>query len=131
VSTLLEMVNRGAEQLVGRASGPLHARLLIQPIVAVLLAVRAGMNDAKGHRPPFLWTVLTSAASRRQLLDSGWKDVSKLFLMAVLIDTGYQFFIFGTYYPLQALIVAFAVALIPYMLLRGLFTRVARALRGT
>lgn len=128
MDVIIEMINRGAEQLVGRASGPLHARLLIQPIVATILAIRAGMRDAREGRPAFFWTILTSPDSRRNLLDSGWKDISKLFLVAVVLDTGYQFFVFGTYYPVQTLIVAFAVAVVPYTLLRGVATRITRLL---
>jgi hypothetical protein len=128
MDTLPEMVNQAAEQLVGRASGPLHGRLLIQPLVATALAIRAGMKDAKEGRPAFLWTLVTSPQSRRDLLDSGWKDVSKLFLVAVVLDTGYQFFVFGTFYPAQALLVAGTLALVPYMLLRGIATRVTKSL---
>lgn len=121
-----EHLNRAVEQLLGRASGPLHFRLLIQPIVATLLAIRAGRKDAREGKPAFFWTLLTQPEARRSLLQSGWKDVGKLFLVALVLDTIYQIIALHGFYVLQALIVAIVVAVIPYTLLRGLATRLAR-----
>ena len=38
--------------LIGRIDGALSFRLIIQPVVAVFFAVRAGWNDAKKGRVP-------------------------------------------------------------------------------
>jgi Mn2+/Fe2+ NRAMP family transporter len=67
------MLNRAIEHLLGRPSGPLHFRLLIQPIVATVIAVRAGLKDVRGNQPAFFWAVLTNRAERRRLFHSGWK----------------------------------------------------------
>ena len=126
MDALGEHLNRAVEQLLGRASGPLHFRLLIQPIVATLLAIRAGRRDAREGKPAFFWTLLTHPEARRSLVQSGWRDIGKLFVVALVLDTIYQAIVLHGFYVLQALIVAITVAVIPYTLLRGLVTRLAR-----
>ena len=128
IESLGEIVERGWSQLLGRASGPLHFRLLIQPIVSTGLAVRAGLRDAREGRPAFLWTLLTSADERAYLARSGWKDVGKLLIVATLLDTVYQIVFLNGFFPVQTVLVVFVVALLPYLAFRGLVTRAARLL---
>ena len=52
---LEEALARGWENLVGRWGGPMSFRFLIQPAVAILFAIRAGLKDARLDKPPFLW----------------------------------------------------------------------------
>jgi hypothetical protein len=40
--------------LIGRADGPLTLRLVFQPTVAVVLAIGAGLKDAREGRTPYL-----------------------------------------------------------------------------
>lgn len=47
MDAISEIFSRAIEQLLGRASGPLHLRLVIQPIMATILAIRAGLRDAR------------------------------------------------------------------------------------
>src|SRR4051812_39133884 len=85
-----DVLARGWDQLVGRLSGPLSLRFLLQPIVATTLAVRAGLRDARDRRPPFLWLVRHDAVGRRALLVAAWRDIAKLFTIAAVLDTLYQ-----------------------------------------
>jgi hypothetical protein len=109
-----------------RLSGPLHIRFILQPLMATILAVRAGLRDARAHQPAFLWTVLSERAQRRALIRSGWKDVGMVFTVAVLVDGFYQFLVLRWFHPLQALIVGFLLAFVPYAAVRGPVTRAAR-----
>jgi hypothetical protein len=126
LDTLADFLNRSIELLVGRESGPLHMRLVIQPTIATIIAIKAGLRDARLGSPPFLWTFLTDASERRRLVQSGWKDIGKVFTIAFLVDVAYQLFVFRWFYPLQSLSVAVIVAVVPYVALRGIVTRVAR-----
>ncbi len=126
MDTIVESLNRAVEQLLGRSSGPLHLRLLIQPTVASILAIKAGMRDAKAGNPPFLFTLLTNSETRRSLMKSGWKDISTLFVIAMVLDTIYQYVVLKEFHLLQTLLVAIVVAVIPYTVLRGIVTRVMR-----
>ena len=130
MDTFLELLRRTVDELLGRASGPLHFRLLIQPTVAAFLAVRAGMRDARTGQPAFLWEVITNKDARGQLLRSGWKDVGKVFLIALVLDTVYQLIALRAVRPLQTLIVAVALAIVPYVLIRGPVTRLTRGFLG-
>jgi hypothetical protein len=122
---LLDQVMRGWSQLAGRIEGPFVFRFVLQPTVAALLAIRAGLADARDGRSPYLWSVLSNPLERRQLIRHGFVDVSRVFVVAVLLDVIYQLMVFGWIYPVQALLVAGLLALLPYALVRGPVTRLA------
>jgi hypothetical protein len=114
------------QNLGGRLTGPMNLRLIIQPKVATILAIRAGLRDAREKRGPFLWAVLFNPAHRRELLQQGWKDVGKVFLLAAILDVVYQLIVHRGVYTLELLITAVTLAIVPYILLRGLISRIAR-----
>lgn len=126
-----DLLARVWENLGGRIGGPLSFRLILQPLVATFLAVRAGVLDARAGRPPYFWTILTSPADRANLLREGWKAVAKVFVLAVLIDVVYQLIVFRWVYPFESLLVAFLLACVPYLLIRGPVNRVASAGLGS
>ena len=121
-----DVLNRIFENLIGRVSGPLTFRLILQPLMAIIFAVRSGLKDAKEGRPPYFWAFLTHPAERWQLLRDGWKSVSRVFIFAIVIDAVYQFIVCRCFYPGEALIVAFVLAIVPYVLVRGPVNRIAR-----
>ena len=118
-----------ASDFLGRFDGPLHFRLFVQPLMAILFAVRDGAQDARAGRSAYLWTLLTDPAQRRYLLESGWKGISKVFVLAFALDVVYQFLVWHGLKPLQALLTAVILAVIPYALARGPVNRVVR-IRG-
>jgi len=97
--------------------------------VALALAVRDGIRDAREGRSPYLWSLLTEPAHRRESLRSGSKSVGRTFVVAVVLDVLYQVFVLKGGRPVAGLLVAVVLALVPYALLRGPVNRVARALR--
>ena len=113
------------ENLGGRIGGPMSLRLLLQPAIATFLAIRSGLADARTGKPPFLWTILTSADDRRDLLRDGWKSVAKVFVMALVLDVVYQLIVLHWVYPLESFIMAFVLACVPYLLVRGPVNRIA------
>ena len=127
MDTFLEMFSRGLGELVARFSGPLNFRLFVMPTVVSVLAIRAGLGDARAGHPPFLLGVLARPRERRDLFRSAVKDAGKVFVMAVILDTAYQLYVLGTVHPVQVLIVALFSAIVPSVLVRGLTLRLARA----
>jgi hypothetical protein len=111
---------------IARFDGPLHFRLFVQPLMAILFAVRDGTRDAREGRSAYLWTVLTDRAQRRYLLESGWKGISKVFVLAFALDVVYQLMVWHGLKQLQALLTAIVLAVIPYALLRGPVNRIVR-----
>jgi len=117
---------RFLENMVARVSGPMKLRLFLQPTMATIFAIRSGLKDAREGRPPFLWTVLTDPASRNYLIKDGWKSVGKVFILAMALDIVYQLIVAKFIYPLEVVVTAFLLAMIPYICVRGLTTRIAR-----
>jgi hypothetical protein len=95
-------------------------------MMAAFLAVRAGLADARAHRAPYLWHVLSEPDDRPQLFRDAWKDVGKVFIIALVLDGVYQLLVFRWVYPVQSLLVAIALAIVPYLIFRGPATRVMR-----
>ena len=130
--TMLGRLSRGAEEKHGRASGPLHVRLFIMPIVVTILAILADRRDAREGRPARLGAFFMDRTERRRLFRSGIKDIGRVFLVAVVLDTTYQLLVLRWLYPGQVLIVAVVCAVVPYVLVRGPITRIVRLLlRGS
>jgi hypothetical protein len=131
VDTILDMLGRATEQLIGRASGPLNFRLVVMPTVVTILAVLADRRDARAGRPAPLGAFITDPIERRRLLRLAIKDIGRVFIVAIVLDTIYQVWVFGWVYPGEVLIVAVACAIVPYVLVRGPIIRLVRLLFRT
>lgn len=68
---LTEFLSRNFDQLVDRAGAPLHFRLVVMPLVATVLAIRAHMRDVRDGLPTVLWAFAKDPVERRRLLRSG------------------------------------------------------------
>lgn len=131
MSAVLEMIGRGWDNFLARPDGPLSLRFYVQPAMASLLALRAGIQDARQGRQGYLWALLTRPERRRQLLHEGWRGAMTPFLLAIVLDCIYQLMTVRFVYPLELLFTATVLALVPYALLRGPFNRLARLLLPT
>lgn len=134
MDSIVDLVSTAIEQLLGRASGPLHVRLVMMPTVVTILAIRAHLRDVREERPTVLGAFATSPTERRRLLRSGLQDIGKVFIVACVLDTIYQLVVLRAFHPVQTLIVAVACAIVPYALIRGPVMRlvdgIARRRRG-
>jgi hypothetical protein len=126
-----EFLARVWANIADRVGGPMTFRIILQPLMATLFAVRAGLKDAREGRPPYLWTVLTDSTQRAGLLHQGWKGIARIFFLAIIMDVIYQLIALRWVYPGELLIVAILLAVVPYLVLRGPVNRVARRWRGT
>ena len=128
VNAMDDTLARIFEHLAARIGGPLTFRLIVQPLVAATLALRAGLADAHMGRRAYFWAILSDPEHRREHLGEGWTDVAKVFVLAFVIDVVYQIIKQRWVYPDEALIVATMLAIVPYLLIRGSVTRIARSL---
>jgi hypothetical protein len=117
---------RVVENMSDRVTGPMKFRLLLQPVMASIFAIVAGLKDAKAGNPPYFWGLLTHPEQRRIMLKDGWKSVGKVFVLALILDVVYQVIALHFVYPGEAIVVAILLAIVPYLILRGLVTRLAR-----
>lgn len=115
---------RIVENLFGRLDGPLHFRFVVQPLMAVIYAVLDGIRDAKQSKPAYFRALLANPGNRKELLKDGWKHAGKVFLLGVALDIIYQVKVFHRFYPIEMLIVALTLAVVPYLLLRGPINRI-------
>jgi hypothetical protein len=117
---------RFISQLVARVSGPMKFRLVLQPSMAAFFAIRSGLADARAGKSPYFWCLLTSPVQRKDMLKDGWKGVGRVFMLALALDVIYQILEVRFVYVGEAFVVAFVLAILPYLILRGLVTRMAR-----
>jgi len=114
----MDIFSRISEDLMSRVSGPMHFRIILQPLMAALFAFRDGRKDALERKPAYFWTLFADAEHRRDLLRNGWKSVGRVFVLAITLDVVYQLWVLHWFYPGESLIVALVLAIVPYLLLR-------------
>jgi len=112
--------------LFARLDGPLHFRFIVQPLMATIFAVIDGVKDAKAGKPPYFWGLLATPERRKEMVKEGWKSVGKIFILAVILDAVYQLKVHSSVYAGELLIVAFVLAIVPYLVLRGPINRIVR-----
>jgi hypothetical protein len=117
------------EGIARRFSGPGGFRLIIQPIVAIALGVRAGLIDSKQGEPPYLIALLYHPQRRQALLSNTAKHILKPFTAGVLIDLILQYFIFQRVRIVAALIVGLLLIGLPYSIARGVSNRITTTRR--
>ena len=128
-----DTVARFVEELFARPSGPLALRFIIQPATSLFFAFRDGARDAKFGRPAYFWALFTQESHRRELVQSGWRSISKLVFMGLLLDVVYQIVAIGKFRPLETIVIATVLCVLPYLLMRGPINRLLRwwASRGS
>jgi hypothetical protein len=117
---------RVVEHMVDRTGGPMKLRFVLQPVMASIFAVLAGLNDARTGKPPYLWALITDREHRQEMVRDGWKSIGKVFVLALTLDVAYQIMVLRFVYPGEAIMTAFALAIVPYLILRGLVNRLVR-----
>jgi len=126
VSEIQEILTRFWDQLIAQPNGPLAFRLILQPLMAAILAILDGMKDARVGRPPFLRTMLYDPSQRAAYLREGLKRVSRVIVFAFAMDAIYQVIVLRRFYLGEALVTVFVLAVLPYLLIRGPIDRIAR-----
>jgi hypothetical protein len=102
--------------LLARIDGPM----------ALFFALRDGIRDARERRSPYFWALFTESSHRREMLQSGWKSIGKVFVIAIVLDLVFQYIVFRDFRPIGALLAGMTLALLPYLLLRGPVNRLVR-----
>jgi hypothetical protein len=114
------------EDLPRRLTGPGRFRFVFQPLVAILLGVRAGRGDARAGRPPFLLALAAHAQHRRQMLAEAARSLANIVLIGILLDAISQWLILGIAHPGAALVVGPVLIGLPYALARAFSNRMSR-----
>ena len=113
------------EMLIVQVHGPLHLRFIMQPILGFIIAFRHGSSDARADRPPYfcgrsraIRSVGLTCFARLGITSAGSFSPPSPWTRFI------EFIVYRWIYPTQALITAAMLAFVPYLLLRGMVTRI-------
>ena len=126
MSEIQDFLTRFWDQLIAQWSGPLSFRLILNPVMATILAVLDGLKDARAGRSPYLRTILFDPSQRGAYLREGLKRVSRVIILSFVMDAIYQFMVLRRFYVGEALVTVFVLAVLPYALIRGTVHRIVR-----
>jgi len=121
---LADMLPPFWDEIWARTEGPLHFRFILQPAVAIFLAVRDGYRDAVSGRAPYLHDIVYNPDVRGAQLKEGFRAVARVIVLGVVMDAAYQFLVIKAFRPLEMLVVVVLLAFVPYLLIRGPARRV-------
>jgi len=119
-------VDRIWYQELARASAPMKFRFVLQPLMAALLAIRDGREDAQAGLLPYFRAVLREPRERKARLIHGLNQTARIIVLGLVMDVIYQLIFLKMFYPVEALIIALLLAWVPYVVIRGLAARVTR-----
>jgi hypothetical protein len=122
----LQVLQRIWHDLINRPSGPISFRFILQPIMAAIVAIHDGRKDVRTGRSPYLSVLTSSRAESIRRLREGLTATARIILLGLAMDLIYQALVFKTFYPVEALLIALLLALVPYLLIRGPVARVIR-----
>jgi hypothetical protein len=117
-----------ASQLHDRVSGPMKFRIVLQLMLAMYIAYLSGLRDARSGADPYFRSFLIGRGNRFDLIEDGWASVGWVVIFSGALDLAYQFFVLSSIHLFATLIVAFVLAVVPYVIVRGIVTRIANAL---
>ena len=114
-----DFLSRVLTNLVERTEGPLDFRVIMQPLMAGILAIRAALRDTRENRSPYLSDLVHRSVHQRELIRESWRDIARVFFFALILDVIYQLIELHTVYPFETVIVAIVLAIFPYLIIRA------------
>src|SRR3954451_3460861 len=121
----VEVVLRIFRDLFNRPSEPMSFRFSLQPVMAVIAALRDGIKDARTGCSPYFWTIVSEPGKRAARLREGLNATARILLLGLVMDVIYQIMVLKRFYP-EAVIIAVMLAFVPYFFIRGPIARIAR-----
>ncbi len=124
---VIDFLTRFWADLMGRTDGPMTFRFFLQPTMALITALIDGTRDARAGKAPYAARMMRSSPREHLVL---WREgvtaTARILLLGVVMDAIYQVRVYGGFpHPLEAFVLAVALGFIPYLILRGPFTRLA------
>jgi hypothetical protein len=126
----VQIIVRIWHQLVERPSGPMAFRFILQPLMAAIVAILHGRRDARAGRSPYFWAVMSKPQERIGRLREGLNATARVILLGIVMDVIYQIIVLKRFYPVESVIVAVVLGFVPYLVLRGIVTRVMLGWHG-
>jgi hypothetical protein len=122
----IEVHRRFWADIFERIHGPMTFRFYLQPAMALLTALPDGIKDARLGHKSFFWSALRDPHASTGRLREAVISTARVVLLGISMDVIYQFKVLDRFYPVEALMMAILLAVIPYFLFRWIVERVAR-----
>jgi hypothetical protein len=107
-----------------RLKGSMAFRFLLQPAMPSILAIRAGVKDARLRCSPYLRTILSDPEMRMPRVWGGLIATGESLFLGLTIDPVYQHRMQGTFYLGEAAVLMLLLPFLPYLFIRGFAARV-------
>jgi hypothetical protein len=120
-----ENIQRIWHNLLYRPDAPMRFRFILQPLMSAIAGIHDGLGDVRAGQAP-LWTVMRDPQKRAVRLREALNATARIILLGIAMDVIYQAMVLGTFYPVEAVIIAVLLCFVPYLIIRG---PVVRALR--
>jgi hypothetical protein len=115
--------------VIERPKGPISFRFILQPSMAAIAAFHDGLKDARAARSPFVRAMVWEPEHRIGRLIEALNAIHRIILFGLLMDIIYQVIELDSFFPTEAVIIVLLLAVVPYVVLRGLITRAAHMWR--
>ena len=112
------------EKVIERYTGPMHLRLLFQPLVASFLGIRDGVKDVKMNIPPYIFEMIINPKIRKEKLLAGLHSILTPLIIGIILDGIVQYMIFESINFKGAIIVGIVLVGLPYAIVRGITNRI-------
>jgi hypothetical protein len=107
----------------------MQVRFLVQPTMAAILGIRAGIHDVRQATPPFIWSLCTRPEERKRQLKQALEHLLIPIVVAIVLDGIVQYLLFKWIRVLGAVILGTILMGLPYSVARGLTNRIISARR--
>ena len=118
------------EDIFARLSDAGRLRFIFQPVVAILLGRRDGLNDARIGLPPFLRSFISHREHATERIRNALASVRDLVAVAILMDMISQFLIFRRVHPGAALLIGPVLIAFPYASARTIANLISQRRTG-
>ena len=108
-----------------RVDGPMSFRFYLQPTMALIAAVPDGIRDTRLGHKSFFWSAWWDKGASAGRLREGLASIARVMLLGISMDVIYQFKALDRFYPVEALMMALLLAVVPYFVFRWIVERAA------
>jgi hypothetical protein len=121
-----ELLHRFWVEMIERPGGPMTFRFYLQPTMALLFALRDGFKDAKAGRNTYFFSLVKGdKPERHAAMKQAVGATTRIFILGLVMDGIYQYRVLHGFRPVEAIVIAFVLAFMPYALLHGPILRLA------
>jgi hypothetical protein len=121
-----EVQHRFWTDIFARADGPMTFRFYLQPLMAAIAALHDGFDDARSGHKAFFWTAALDPTKQGGRLREGLTSTARIVLLGLSMDVIYQHKVLHTFYPVEAVLMAILLAVVPYFIFRWIVEGVSR-----